>query len=110
LRDLLTGLPPDAGPLVLAIGGGAFVEAENASLLRRYNWASVFLDAPLEELRRRCAPQAAARPLFRDENQFRQLYERRRCAYMTADLRVDTAGKTPAQVAKEVAISLGVSA
>ncbi len=70
----------------------------------------MFLDAPVEELRRRCVPEAAARPLFREENQFRQLYERRRGSYMRADLRVDTAGKSPAEVAAEVANGLGVSA
>jgi len=105
LRDLLAR----AAPVVLAIGGGAFLQPENAVLLRQQGYASVFLDAPVEELHRRCAPHAASRPLFRDENQFRQLYECRRSAYMTADVRVDTAGKTPAQVAAEVASTLGVS-
>lgn len=106
LRDLILR----ESPSVLAIGGGAFVEPENAALLRQHGYSSVFLDAPLEELRRRCAPDPDARPLFRDENQFRQLYECRRGSYMKADLRVDTAGKTPAQVVAEVATSLGVSA
>lgn len=114
LRELVTGLNAPRGRgkkgFILAIGGGAFVQPENATLLREHGYISVFLDAPLEELRRRCAPQAAARPLFRDANLFRQLYERRRRSYMTADVRVDTAGKTPAQIAAEVATSLGVSA
>jgi len=105
LRDLLAG----AAPTVLAMGGGAFVQAEIAARLRRHGYTSVFLDAPLEELRRRCAAQASARPLFRDENQFRQLCESRRGGYMRADVRVDTGGKTPAQVAAEVAGALGVS-
>jgi shikimate kinase len=42
------------------------------------------------------------RPLFRDENQFRQLYEARRNGYMEADLRVDTAGKTVDEIVTEV--------
>jgi len=81
-----------AGPIVLAVGGGAFVQPENAIALRQAGIPVVFLDAPLEELRRRCAQDGLGRPLFRDENQFRQLYETRRQRYMEADLRVETGG------------------
>jgi shikimate kinase len=56
----------------------------------------------VEELRRRCAGGGAERPLASDENQFRQLYEARRSAYMAADVRVHTGGKTPEQVVEEV--------
>jgi shikimate kinase len=42
------------------------------------------------------------RPLFRDENQFRQLYEARRSGYMKADLRVDTTGKRVDEIVNEV--------
>ena len=59
------------------------------------------------ELRRRCAADDSVRPLFQNENQFRQLYEVRRNAYMKADFRVETAGKTVAQVAAEVSTLLG---
>lgn len=91
--------------LVLAVGGGAFVQPDNAALLRQQGFTSVWLDAPIEELRRRCAP-TEQRPLARDANQFRQLYEARRAGYMAADLLVDTSGKTPEQVASEVAACL----
>ncbi|MBZ5630799.1 MAG: shikimate kinase, partial [Acidobacteriia bacterium] len=60
------------------------------------------LDASVEELRRRCAGAEVERPLFRDENQFRQLYEARRGGYMAADWRVETGGKTPEQVVEEL--------
>ena len=86
---------------VLAIGGGAFVQPDNAAILRQYGWTSVFLDAPVEELYRRCSP-TDGRPLACDENLFRQLYEARRSAYMAAEMRVDTGGKTPEQVVEEV--------
>ncbi len=91
--------------LVLAVGGGAFVQPDNAALLRQQGFTSVWLDAPVEELRRRCAP-TQERPLARDANHFRQLYEARRAGYMAADLQVDTSGKTPEQVASEVAARL----
>jgi len=87
---------------VVALGGGAFVQAENLDLIRGSEQPTVFLDADLPELRKRCAAELGTRPLFRDENQFRQLYESRRSAYMEADLRVDTAGKAVDEIVNEV--------
>ncbi len=94
---------------VIALGGGAFVRAENAVRIRETRAPVVFLDAAVEELRRRCEAMGGARPLFRDENQFRQLYEARRSGYMAADLRVDTGGKTPVQVVDETVDRLHAS-
>jgi shikimate kinase len=97
----------DSSGVVAALGGGAFTQQENLELLQAARYPSVFLDAPVVELRRRCAADDSVRPLFQDENQFRQLYEVRRNAYMKADFRVETAGKTVAQVAAEVSTLLG---
>jgi len=105
LREVLTQLV--SGPIVIAVGGGAFVQPENAAALRHAGIPVVFLDAPLEELRRRCADDGAGRPLFRDQNQFRQLYEARRESYMEADLRVETSGLTLDEAASLVARRLG---
>ncbi len=101
LQQLLSEIP-QLGGAVAALGGGAFAQQENADLLRRFGCPIIFLDAPVEELRARCAGEGALRPLFSDENQFRQLYEIRRAAYMKADFRVDTSGKPVAKVAEEV--------
>jgi len=87
---------------VVALGGGAFVQSQNLALLRDSKQPTVFLDADLQELRKRCAAQMGTRPLFRDENQFRQLYEARRSGYMEAGLRIDTAGKTVNEIVNEV--------
>lgn len=95
-------LPNRADNLVLALGGGAIVQPENASLIVQSQLPVVFLDAPLEELRRRCGEQAGIRPLFSDENHFRQLYESRRGSYMSAGVRIDTASLSPEQVADEI--------
>jgi shikimate kinase len=93
--------------LVVALGGGAFVQAGNAAMLRETGVPVIFLDAAVHELRRRCAGTGDERPLFRDENQFRQLYEARRGGYMAADFRLDTGGKMPEQVVDElVALAL----
>lgn len=89
-------------PTVVALGGGAFVQLRNLRLIRAAKQPTVFLDADLPELRNRCAAQMDTRPLFRDENQFRQLYEARRSGYMKADLRVDTTGKRVDEIVNEV--------
>jgi shikimate kinase len=89
-------------PTVAALGGGAFVQEENARRLRATSWPVVFLDASVDELRRRCALAHSTRPLFQEENRFRQLYEERRMRYMAIELRVDTEAKTIGQVAAEV--------
>lgn len=107
LRNTLQAIGESA---VVALGGGAFAQPRNAALLREQGCRIVFLDASIEELRRRCAEPGAERPLFRDQNQFRQLYELRRGSYMAADLRVETGGKTPEQVAQEILRTLGLSA
>jgi len=107
LRQLVTSLPRRR-PVVVALGGGAYVPQDNCELLRGH--PVVFLDAPLEELQQRCAAQGDQRPLFRDQNLFRQLYEARRRAYMKADLRVDTSAKNAGSIAEEVVSRLGLHA
>jgi shikimate kinase len=106
LRAVLERLA--AGPLVIAVGGGAFVQPENADALRIAVLPVVFLDAPLDELRSRCARDGSGRPLFRDENQFRKLYESRRPKYLEADFCVNTSGLTLEEAADEVVKRLGM--
>jgi shikimate kinase len=98
----------DDPPLVLALGGGAFVQPEIASALFQAGVPCVFLDASIEALRSRCSPEGAQRPLFQDENHFRQLYAVRHPVYMKADIRIDTTGLTVEQVAAEVTRRLGL--
>jgi len=106
LRELVEELPPSS-PVVVALGGGAFAQAENAALLKAAGALTVFLDAPVDELWRRCQKdEPDERPLRRDERQFRQLYEARRPRYMNALLRVDTAGKDVESIAAEIIASL----
>ena len=95
-------------PRVVALGGGAFVQAQNAAMIQAADVPTVFLDAPVEELYRRCEQEQRERPLRRDVKQFRELYEQRRQSYLAAGLRVDTYGKEVDAVAAEVACSLGL--
>lgn len=100
LGELLGGLDP-ARPVVAALGGGAIVQTENAKSLQESGEPIIFLDADFEELRRRCAPQGATRPLFTDEQRFRGLYHTRR-PYYEQHMRLDTTHNTVAQVAAQI--------
>jgi shikimate kinase len=106
LCEVISELGPS--PRVVALGGGAFVQRENSDLLQQAGLATIFLDGPPEELFRRCGAEAASRPLRRDFEQFRQLYEARRVAYSNRTIRIDTAGKDIQTVSAEAASALGL--
>jgi shikimate kinase len=102
----------NSGPLVLALGGGAFVQSDNQELLHRNGIPTVFLDAPVEDLFRRCEQPETRRPLRRSLREFAELYQRRRSDYMKAEFHVDTAGKEISSIVEEIvsALKLGVTA
>jgi len=106
LRELIG--EQESSPRVVGLGGGAFVQAENAALLGQTQSPIVFLDAPVDELFRRCQQEKVERPLRQDQKRFRQLYEARRPRYLAGTLRVETAGKSVDAVAVEVAGLLGI--
>jgi shikimate kinase len=95
-------------PLILALGGGAFVEGSNISLLESVETPTVFLDAPADELWRRCGADGVVRPLRSDQGAFRQLYEMRRPKYVLARLRVETGGREIERIVDEIVDSLGL--
>ncbi len=101
-------------PMVLATGGGTFVQAENAKSLRANDAVVVFLETTPELLLRRCfaesGPQDGLRPLAGDGEAFLQLYQRRLAFYRTADLSVDSNARSPDAVARDIANRLGLVA
>jgi shikimate kinase len=107
VRELIGEL--GSSPRVVGLGGGAFVQPENAALLAQTHAPIVFLDAPADELFRRCQQEQVERPLLQDRERFRQLYEARRPGYMTGTVRVETTGKSVDAVAAEVARHLGIA-
>ncbi len=107
LRELLDELDGER-PTVAALGGGAFVQDENAWLLTEAGDPMVFLDAEYEVLRQRCQALGTERPLFEDESRFRALYETRRPHYLRAGVRVDTNNKSVGQVAAEIVHTLAL--
>ena len=80
-------------PRCVALGGGAFAQANNAALLEEAGVPTIFLDAPVEELFRRCQEQQLDRPLRGDLEEFRRLYESRRPCYLKAAVRIETGGQ-----------------
>ncbi len=100
LREALDAL--QGGPSVLALGGGAFTHRENHRLLAVADVAVVFLDAPVEELFRRCEQPGVVRPLRRDLNQFRKLYEARHPSYGNSTLKVPTGGRDIPSIVEEI--------
>ena len=111
LKHLLDELRGGSARIV-ALGGGAFVQPDNASLLRESEVPTVFLDAPLEELWQRCSRQASEdgteRPLLRSQEQFRMLYESRRPGYAKAVLRIEAGNRSVEAIAAEIAQMLGL--
>jgi shikimate kinase len=95
-------------PGVIAVGGGAFVQPVIRELLSQGDIEVVWLDAPVEELWQRCSRDSTVRPLARDLNQFRQLYDQRRKHYTEAGLHLDTSGKEVERIAKELIDRLGL--
>jgi shikimate kinase len=110
LQDLLDGLADQHR--IIALGGGAYVQSANAALLKSSGVPIIFLDAPVQELWERCCKQSnetgAERPLLRDADQFRQLYETRRRSYADATLTVPTEGRTLDEIAAEIERMLGL--
>jgi shikimate kinase len=92
-------------PTVMALGGGAFVQPGNIDLIENHG-ISLWLDCAFEEIERRLAAEREHRPLARDPERFRALYEERREGYSKADFRID--GTSDAQTAVQAIIDLPI--
>lgn len=105
LQELLEELSSRSGGVV-ALGGGAFVDASNTALIEAVKVPTVFLDAEVEELWGRCQRQwekpGMDRPLLGSREGFRELYEKRRPHYLRASLRQETGGKAVEEIAAEL--------
>jgi shikimate kinase len=87
-------------PMVLALGGGAFVEAENRKLLEERG-VTIWLDCPFPRITARLEGQTQ-RPLARDPGQFRQLFDDRQDAYGKAEYRIHADTDDPAAIVAEI--------
>jgi shikimate kinase len=111
LRELLEELRGETGK-VIALGGGTFAQESSVRLIDASTIPTVFLDARVDELWRRCTAQAETpgvqRPLLGSPQVFRELYELRRPHYLRARFRQETGGKTVEEIAAEVVQALGL--
>jgi shikimate kinase len=101
IKNVRTGRPQ-----VVALGGGAISVQENFELATN-NGVTIWLDVPVEVAARRIAAETH-RPLARDPERLRVLYEARRDDYSRADYRIDADAPPAAVVARIQAFPLFV--
>ncbi len=95
--------------VVVATGGG-WPEQEGSLESLPARSLTVWLDAPVSELLDRVQPEGGVRPLLAVSDPVataRRLLERRRPRYARAEIRVDTSGRTPEEIADEIAEQVG---
>lgn len=93
--------------LVVATGGGVVTRPENWGHMRQ--GVVVWLDAPAPLLLQRLRADSTPRPLLREGDpgaRLGELLAQRQPLYAQADLRVQQAGASPAQVAQQVLTDL----
>ncbi len=87
-------------PSVISLGGGAFAQDDNWELVSS-NGISIWLDCPLDLLRRRVEGHSH-RPLARDPARFVDLFHSRQPAYARADYRVEIASDDPSEAVQAI--------
>jgi shikimate kinase len=87
-------------PLVLALGGGAFVDAVNRKLLEERG-VTVWLDCPFPRISARLNG-LTHRPLARDPEKFQRLYDDRLEFYCQAEHRIAADTDDPAAIVADI--------
>jgi len=95
LREVESGKP-----IVLALGGGAFVDPANQRMLVERG-VTVWLDCPFPRISSRLEGQTH-RPLARDPATFQRLYHDRRDTYSKAEYRIEADTDDPAAITAEI--------
>ena len=86
---------------VIALGGGAYVDPENRTIVDDTGVA-VWLDASFSAIRERVRPDGV-RPLLADVEQARRLYAQRLPSYKLARIHILTDNRLPEAIAQEIA-------
>lgn len=87
--------------VVVATGGGAWVQPQTRALLRS-GALTVWLHCDFETVLRRVRPDGS-RPLARNHERMRLLWREREAAYRLADLEFDTSRTPPGELAERIA-------
>lgn len=103
-RDEIITLLAERG-VVIATGGGTFVDPANRELMLR-DGAVVWLDAPLSTVLERL-PVDGRRPLAADRIEMEQLYNQRLSAYRLAHYRIDSGRGSTEDAVDQIADWLG---
>ena len=80
---------------VIALGGGAWIEETNRTIIDESGCTSVWLDAPFEVCWSRIETSTEDRPLGKTRIQALALYELRRPLYKLANVRIEVRGDEP---------------
>ena len=100
LRDALE----QSDARIIATGGGAWTLERNRALIDKHGCLTVWLDAPFELCWNRIEAEGDSRPLARNRELARALYDERRASYSTAELHIRAdADCSAAELAAEVA-------
>ncbi len=92
---------------IIALGGGTWTIARNRSLINEHGGFTIWLDAPFKLCRERIVRGDNSRPLARNLDDARRLYDERRELYAQAALRVEISdGKSADVIAAEIAKAL----
>jgi shikimate kinase len=88
---------------VIALGGGTWTLERNRTLISEHDGYVLWLDAPFELCWQRIESESGSRPLSRDFDNARELYDRRRAVYDQAALRIEVSeDKSTAMIASEI--------
>jgi shikimate kinase len=92
---------------IIALGGGTWTIARNRSLINERGGFTIWLDAPFKLCWERIIKSDNLRPLARNLDDARRLYDERRELYAQAALRVEISdGKSADAIAAEIAKAL----
>ncbi|HTC87944.1 MAG TPA: shikimate kinase [Bryobacteraceae bacterium] len=87
-------------PMVVALGGGAFIDPANRKLLEERG-VTIWLDCPFPRICARMEGQTH-RPLARDPEKFQQLYNDRKDTYSKAEHRIEADTDDPAAIVAQI--------
>jgi shikimate kinase len=74
---------------IIALGGGTWTIPDNRALINAHGGFTVWLDAPFKVCWRRIANESSSRPLAREFDSARELYDKRRAFYDEAMLQIE---------------------
>jgi shikimate kinase len=100
---LLETLKSAVSPAVIALGGGTFIHSANRDVLHERGALTIHLDAEFDLLFARCCAESGTRPLMQDGTRLRELFEERQPIYRSAQVGVKVAGRSPQEIAREIA-------